>query len=444
MRTCCLVLYVAALGCGEAHDAGDSDAAVGDAGNADAMDSDAAVGDAGADAAPGATFTVNLTVTGFGGAGLVLRLNGSNDLAITGDGAFSFPSMLADGASYEVAVAAEPTCPQRLCALAGATGAISGANASVTVTCAVPVYRLFSHNWGSPQGIRVTDDVLALADNATATPRIVTGGSTGVGSATPDSIAVDRARDLVYAPALNASPDPSILVFANASTMTGDVAPARQFVVVGGSELQGVELDEEADRLYVSGQSGTLYIFDGASTLTGTVTPTAQIALASPGAISLDRETDRLYVAATVRSLYVFDGARALTSASTATRTMTWNTPAAVSFSLAIDGCRDRVYLSIRNVDTGVNVFALDNASTLTGVVDLQASSQAKLTVPDDQVMSTALDGFGNLYLWKDSATAVHIVSAPDLLSGTVVVAPTTINAVVDSGYGLDVMAYIP
>jgi hypothetical protein len=99
------------------------------------------------------TFKVAGTVTGFAGSGLTLRLNGGNDLAITADGAFSFPVDLADGASYGVTIAAAPTCPQRLCTLASATGLIAGGNASVTVTCTVPRYRLASNNWGSPAGI---------------------------------------------------------------------------------------------------------------------------------------------------------------------------------------------------------------------------------------------------------------------------------------------------
>lgn len=110
----------------------------------------------GADAAIDTTppsFKVAGTVTGFAGSGLTLRLNGGNDLAITADGAFSFPVDLASGASYGVTVAAAPTCPQRLCTLANATGTIAGGNASVTVTCTVPRYRLASNNWGSPAGI---------------------------------------------------------------------------------------------------------------------------------------------------------------------------------------------------------------------------------------------------------------------------------------------------
>ena len=445
-----VVCVVVAAGCGDVSDPDGTPDAGGDddpdaAGTPDAGDPDAAALDAGPDAAP-PTYGVSGTVSGFAGAGMVLRLNGATDLEITEDGAFSFPSELADGATFEVTVAAEPTCPHRVCAVADGSGTIDGADGSgVTVTCVEPIFRLASHNWGAPRSIRITDDVLALADAATATPRIVTGDTTGVGSTRTDSISFDRLRGLIYATAQSTDPDPSILVFPNAATISGDVAPARQIVIDGAIQITGVELDEEADRLYVSGAVGQVYVLDGASALNGTVTPTASIAIASPGAIALDREADRLYVASEAGGLSQLDAARSLTSKSTVSRSVTWTSPADFSRSLAIDGCRDRLYVSIRNASSGVNIFALDDASTLTGALDLHTASQAELTVPDGEVMSSALDSLGHLYFWEDSATTVHIVLEPHLLTGEVTVDPEkTINAVVASGYGLDVMPYAP
>lgn len=429
MRGWYLAISLVVGGCGSVSPA--SDAAI------DGPDPDAAI-----DAAP--TFTVGGTVTGFAGTGLVLRLNGGNDLSITADGAFSFPGGLIGGAGYTVTLASPPICPQRLCALANATGTIAGANVTtVTVTCTVPRYRLISHNWGSPFTLRITDDVLSLADNATASPRIVTGASTGVGSTETDSVAFDGRKNLIYAAAKVITPNPAVLVFSNAATVTGDVAPARQFAITGATEFEGMEIDEAADRLYVSGTSGNLYVFNSASTLTGSPTPTATIPLTSPGAITLDHRNDRLYIAATATSLYIFDNARQLTSSSTPTHTVTWTSPADFARSVAIDGCRNRLYLSIRNVSASGNIFAFNNASALNGALDLLTASQAQLTVPDNQIMSSALDTNGNLYFWKDSAAAVRIINAPHTLTGAVTVtADKTINGVVASGYGLDVMPF--
>ena len=132
MRSCWLFVLAIVVGCGSV--GGTQDAAI-----------DARM------------FTVGGSVSGFAGSGLVLRLNGANDLPITGDGAFSFPATFADGASYTVTVAAEATCPHRICTLTNATGMVAGANPSITVSCAVPRFRLASHNWGA-QTIRITDD----------------------------------------------------------------------------------------------------------------------------------------------------------------------------------------------------------------------------------------------------------------------------------------------
>lgn len=55
------------------------------------------------------TFAVGGTVTGLSGRGLVLRLNGSNDLAVEKNGKYIFPEVrLPDGSDYSVAIKATP------------------------------------------------------------------------------------------------------------------------------------------------------------------------------------------------------------------------------------------------------------------------------------------------------------------------------------------------
>ena len=49
-------------------------------------------------------FTIGGAVTGLAGTGLVLRLNGGNDLSIVGNGAFAFETALQNGARYDVTV----------------------------------------------------------------------------------------------------------------------------------------------------------------------------------------------------------------------------------------------------------------------------------------------------------------------------------------------------
>lgn len=56
------------------------------------------------------TFAVGGTVSGLSGKGLVLQLNGANDLAITKNGKYIFPGVrLPDGSDYSVAIKTMPS-----------------------------------------------------------------------------------------------------------------------------------------------------------------------------------------------------------------------------------------------------------------------------------------------------------------------------------------------
>jgi HJR/Mrr/RecB family endonuclease len=82
----------------------------------------------------GGGFTVGGMVSGLTGAGLVLRNNGGNDLAISADGPFTFSAPLGAGVAYEVTVATQPS--GQTCTVSNGTGSIAGANVTnVAVDC---------------------------------------------------------------------------------------------------------------------------------------------------------------------------------------------------------------------------------------------------------------------------------------------------------------------
>lgn len=86
--------------------------------------------------------TVGGTVTGLEGSGLVLENNGSDPLAIQGDGPFTFASPLADGADYQVRVSAQPDQPLQACQVQNGSGQVAGADVTdivVECTAADPV-----------------------------------------------------------------------------------------------------------------------------------------------------------------------------------------------------------------------------------------------------------------------------------------------------------------
>jgi hypothetical protein len=114
------VLDSAAVDASDANDAGDANDA-----------SDAAV-DA-KDAAP-PLFAVSGTVDGLEGTTVVLLNAGTDPIVVTGDGPFSFPRDLADGAAYVVTVLVTP--PGHVCSVVNQFGRIAGADVTnVAVHC---------------------------------------------------------------------------------------------------------------------------------------------------------------------------------------------------------------------------------------------------------------------------------------------------------------------
>jgi len=87
------------------------------------------------------SYTVGGGVSGLGATGLVLA-NGADSIAVAaGATAFTLPTSVAQGATYAVTVAAQPTGEQ--CSVGNATGTIAGANVTnVAVTCAALAHAL--------------------------------------------------------------------------------------------------------------------------------------------------------------------------------------------------------------------------------------------------------------------------------------------------------------
>jgi ELWxxDGT repeat protein len=93
------------------------------------------------DNAPPPTYRVSGTVSGVYNPGLVLRLNGQEDLAISSNGTFSFATELSDGSPYTVTLASRPPYPNHTCALSNGTGIVDAADVTnVDVSCKVTIY----------------------------------------------------------------------------------------------------------------------------------------------------------------------------------------------------------------------------------------------------------------------------------------------------------------
>jgi len=86
------------------------------------------------------SYSVAGIVTGLTGSGLVIQNNGSGDLPISGSGTFSFPTPVASGSMYNVAVKTQPASPSQTCSITGGTGAVTNANVAVQINCTTNSY----------------------------------------------------------------------------------------------------------------------------------------------------------------------------------------------------------------------------------------------------------------------------------------------------------------
>ena len=83
-----------------------------------------------------AQFTIAGTVMGAAGTGLVLQDNNGDNLAVTGNGPFTFATSVASGGAFSVTVLTQPSTPTQTCTVTGGTGTVGSGNVSdVMVNC---------------------------------------------------------------------------------------------------------------------------------------------------------------------------------------------------------------------------------------------------------------------------------------------------------------------
>jgi len=87
------------------------------------------------------SFSIGGQVGGLAGSGLVLQLNGANDVPIPSNGAFTFATPISSGASYVVTVLSQPTVPSQVCTVAHGHGTVGSGNVgNVEVACATRTF----------------------------------------------------------------------------------------------------------------------------------------------------------------------------------------------------------------------------------------------------------------------------------------------------------------
>ncbi|AOP35086.1 hypothetical protein A0128_15300 [Leptospira tipperaryensis] len=89
------------------------------------------------------SFTVGGTISGLSGTGLTLKNNGTDDIAITTNGTYTFSTGISSGGTYNVTVSQNPSSPTQTCSVTNGSGLISGSNkTNVDITCSTNSYTI--------------------------------------------------------------------------------------------------------------------------------------------------------------------------------------------------------------------------------------------------------------------------------------------------------------
>ena len=82
----------------------------------------------------GDSYSVGGTVVGLAGASVRIQNNGGDDVTLSQNGAFTFPTLVSDGSSYDVSVAEQPG--GQVCIVVGGFGTVAGGDVTgVEITC---------------------------------------------------------------------------------------------------------------------------------------------------------------------------------------------------------------------------------------------------------------------------------------------------------------------
>ena len=181
------------------------------------------------------------TVTGLVGGSVVLEDNGGDDLAISANGTFRFPTAVASGATYDVTVRAQPFDPSQTCTVGAGSGTVGSTDVTgVAITCATDAYVV----GGAASGL--TGSGLVLEDNG--------GDDLSIGADGIFTFATPVASGASYAVTIKAQPaGQTCRVIGGTGTIaTGDLA----------SVLVECAADRYAIAGTVSGLAGTLVLQD--------------------------------------------------------------------------------------------------------------------------------------------------------------------------------------
>lgn len=111
-------------------------------------------------------------IAGLLGSGLVLQINGGEELAMGGNGRFAFPTKILSGLPFTVTVKSQPNAPNQTCSISGGSGIVGALDVpTVAVNCSTNSFLV----GGTISGLAGTG--LTLLNNGVDSVRVTANGS---------------------------------------------------------------------------------------------------------------------------------------------------------------------------------------------------------------------------------------------------------------------------
>jgi hypothetical protein len=250
------------------------------------------------------------------GSGGTTSATGTTGSASTGTGGPSSDQLFVMGSSYGVATFKNPA--DAVGTVVSATSLPAGADTGLFYPVDMAMSQAGDLFAANQNGSSVTVYANArTADGPVAPTRTIVGASTEfVGLS---GLALDGVKNELYVTnyASAQGGNAPILEFDNASTINGDVPPTRK-IDVDLQYFAPLQIVEKNDHLFVvnqgSGTQSNINVFDGASQLSGLVAPPRTISNANwPQILSIFvDDADHLYVVGDTATVEVYDGASTL------------------------------------------------------------------------------------------------------------------------------------
>lgn len=376
-------------------------------------------------------YTVGGTVSGLAGSQRVVLKNGSDNLTVSTNGPFTFPTPLASGGMYGVAVFIQPGGER--CTVSGGAGTATAAVTNVVVTCA-PLYGRYAYVANSG------DNTLSIYSLDPATGQWRHRGYAPTGQ-NPVSVAVEPSGRFAYV--ANSSGVGSVSQYAIG--VDGLLTPLSPATVVYTSRPVSVTVDPSGRYVYVGNNNSTISQYTiGLDGALGAMSPATVASAGRAFSIAIDPAGRFAYVLC-ASVLYQYSiGANGGLTLTNPTGVATGSNPQGV----VIDPSGRFVYVAsyASNDVSSYTVSAMTGALTSLGTVPAPGNPVAIAVDPSGRFVYVTTYTSNKVSAYTINDTTGALTSVGSVAAGTgpgaVTIDPSGAYAYVANNTSADVSAY--